>query len=154
MYCLHTPLKVNTSPKKKPSQKEFHHQTKKIQVIFEGGVSHITQEFPRIKHHPPYQHRSIGYLPRIGQLPQTEWQGARNNWAMKEGKSSILIGFSIINHPFWGTPIFGNTHMGPAQLWCTNGAWLAWLLFCCEIWAAQARSCSHGKGKGDYNKPL
>ena len=25
-------------------------------------------------------------------------------------KSSILIGFSIINHPFWGTPIFGNTH--------------------------------------------
>jgi len=26
-------------------------------------------------------------------------------------KSSILIGFSNINHPFWGTPIFGNTHM-------------------------------------------
>ena len=26
-------------------------------------------------------------------------------------KSSILIGFSIINHPIWGTPIFGNTHM-------------------------------------------
>ena len=25
-------------------------------------------------------------------------------------KSSILIEFSIINHPFWGTPIFGNTH--------------------------------------------
>ena len=27
-------------------------------------------------------------------------------------KSSILIGFSIINHPFWGPPIFGNTHIG------------------------------------------
>ena len=27
-------------------------------------------------------------------------------------KSSILIGFSIMNHPFWGTTIFGNTHMG------------------------------------------
>ena len=26
-------------------------------------------------------------------------------------KSSILIGFSIINHPFWCTPIFGNIHM-------------------------------------------
>ena len=27
-------------------------------------------------------------------------------------KSSILIGFSIINHPFWGpTPIFGSTHI-------------------------------------------
>ena len=31
-------------------------------------------------------------------------------------KSSILIGFSIINHPFWGTPIFGNTHIG-FQVW-------------------------------------
>ena len=26
-------------------------------------------------------------------------------------KSSILIGFSILNRPFWGTPIFGNTHI-------------------------------------------
>ena len=26
-------------------------------------------------------------------------------------KSSVLIGFSIINHPFWDTTIFGNTHM-------------------------------------------
>ena len=26
-------------------------------------------------------------------------------------KSSILIGFYIVNHPFWGTPIFGNTHI-------------------------------------------
>jgi len=26
-------------------------------------------------------------------------------------KSSILIGFSITNHPFWGTTIFGNTHI-------------------------------------------
>ena len=26
-------------------------------------------------------------------------------------KSSILIGFSIINHPFWGTLNFGNTHI-------------------------------------------
>ena len=26
-------------------------------------------------------------------------------------KSSILIGCSIINHPFWGTPSFGNTHI-------------------------------------------
>ena len=23
----------------------------------------------------------------------------------------IVLGFSIINHPFWGTPIFGNTHI-------------------------------------------
>ena len=26
-------------------------------------------------------------------------------------KLSILIGFSITNHPFWGTPMFGNTHL-------------------------------------------
>ena len=26
-------------------------------------------------------------------------------------KSSILIGLFIINHPFWGTPIFGNIHI-------------------------------------------
>ena len=26
-------------------------------------------------------------------------------------KSWILIGFSIINHPFWGTPILGNTQI-------------------------------------------
>ena len=26
-------------------------------------------------------------------------------------KSSIFIGFSLINHPFWGTTIFGNTHI-------------------------------------------
>ena len=26
-------------------------------------------------------------------------------------KSSILIGFSIVNHPFWGPPIFGNIHI-------------------------------------------
>ena len=27
----------------------------------------------------------------------------------------ILIGFSIINHPFWGTPIFGKTHIAPTR---------------------------------------
>ena len=26
-------------------------------------------------------------------------------------KSSILIGSSLMNHPFWGTPIFGNIHV-------------------------------------------
>ena len=26
-------------------------------------------------------------------------------------KSSILIGFSIINHPYWGTTILGKPHV-------------------------------------------
>ena len=46
-------------------------------------------------------------------------------------KSSILIGFSIINHPFWGTPIFGNTHL------------LFFLFRCCELFFFQ----SHGQQK-------
>ena len=33
-------------------------------------------------------------------------------------KSSILIGFSIINHPFWGIPIFGNIHIAGQRLPC------------------------------------
>lgn len=47
MYCSHTPLKVNTSPKKKPSQKEFHHQTINFQVLFEGGY-HISPMNSRV----------------------------------------------------------------------------------------------------------
>ena len=33
------------------------------------------------------------------------------SWNSGTPKSSILIGFFIINHPFWGTTIFGNTHI-------------------------------------------
>ena len=32
----------------------------------------------------------------------------------------ILIGFSIINHPFWGTPIFGNIHIYIYLYWRKN----------------------------------
>ena len=41
-------------------------------------------------------------------------------------KSSILIGFSIINHPFWGTPIFGNTHIYIycIYIWLWPSQWL------------------------------
>ena len=36
-------------------------------------------------------------------------------------KSSILIGLSIINHPFWGTTIFGNTHIDNTfSVWGTS----------------------------------
>ncbi len=31
-------------------------------------------------------------------------------------KSWILIGFSIINHPLWGIPVFGNTQIGLQEL--------------------------------------
>ena len=42
-------------------------------------------------------------------------------------KSSILIGFSIINHPFWGTPIFGNTHIFFLLLSCKMTYPWGWL---------------------------
>ena len=41
-----------------------------------------------------------------------KWSGGFLKWWGFPPKSSILIGFSIINHPFWGTTIFGNTHLG------------------------------------------
>ena len=40
-------------------------------------------------------------------------------------KSSILIGFSIINHPFWGIPIFGNTHMLILKTFKSSNIWKA-----------------------------
>ncbi len=46
--------------------------------------------------------------------PNLPWPKGRFGCFQKYGKtpkSAILIGFSIINHPFWGTPIFGNTHL-------------------------------------------
>ena len=43
-------------------------------------------------------------------------------------KSSVLIGFSIINHPFWGTIIFGNTHIAGSDTktpgWFDAGHWI------------------------------
>ena len=41
-------------------------------------------------------------------------------------KSSNLISFSIINHPFWGTPIFGNTHIFPWTSGSTTPRGTAW----------------------------
>ena len=35
-------------------------------------------------------------------------------------KSSTLIGFSLINHPFWGTPIYGNPLM---LFWDSYAPW-------------------------------
>ena len=45
--------------------------------------------------HPEMDQFTMRVFPKIGGFPP---------------KSSILIGFSITNHPFWGTPIFGNIH--------------------------------------------
>ena len=52
-------------------------------------------------------------------------------------KSSIFKGFSIINHPFWGTPIFGNTYIVLVHYW---GVML------CFSWKPRILcSCAHHK---------
>ena len=37
-------------------------------------------------------------------------------------KSSSWIGFSIINHPYWGIPIFGNTYIPFVPTWIRPNA--------------------------------
>ena len=44
-------------------------------------------------------------------------------------KSSIIIEFSIINHPFWGTTIFGNTRIPPGVFLCSAQTWTNCVIF-------------------------
>ena len=53
--------------------------------------------------------RHRGNLCLKGAFSGEEHRGVSENHVFSP-KSSILIGFSIINHPFWGTSIFGDTH--------------------------------------------
>ena len=43
-------------------------------------------------------------------------------------KSSILIGFSIINHPFWGTRIFGNNQISLLYVLLFSHKWQVLIL--------------------------
>ncbi len=101
-----------------------------------------------------YTPRSLTWMfPKIG-VPPTRWAPTSYKWSYKPYKwpykwltgvitlligvitpfitsrgpptlkSSILIGFFIINHPFWGTSIFGNTHIDPEKLWLEEDPFL------------------------------
>ena len=72
---------------KKPCQRSDH----KPNLVFNVRLDH--QEYPYC--HQDYDPSISGTHGIISGTP----------------KSSILIRFSIINHPFWGTPIFGNTYV-------------------------------------------
>ena len=61
-------------------------------------ITHLTQSLCRRRIRDL---SDLGVEPKIGRKPP---------------KSSILIGFSLINHPFWGTTIFGNTHLGKENI--------------------------------------
>ena len=60
-------------------------------------------------------------------------------------KSSILIGFSLINHPFWGTIIFGNTHVYIYIYIYRDGAW--GLPFKVHRVAVRLRKPKKGRGR-------
>ena len=64
---------------------------------------------------PTTHHQTPFILHGCHQLLTAKTRSSMSIWLFpkKRGtpKSSILIGFSIINHPFWGTTIFGNTHI-------------------------------------------
>ena len=47
-------------------------------------------------------------------------------------KSSILIGFSIINYPFWGTPILGNTHIWTGGFFHATQQIPCWVFHVCH----------------------
>ena len=71
-------------------------------VIFAGRKTNTCSEFwcpPEVVLNISQQFDSVSYV----------YMGVSKNKGTP--KSSILIRFSIINHPFWGTPIFGNTHI-------------------------------------------
>ena len=52
----------------------------------------------------------------VSSLPKQMWVFNSKNSGTPN--SSILIGFYTINHPFSGTPIFGNTHVEVVQGLC------------------------------------
>ena len=59
---------------------------------------------------------SLGYLLYIGDDILPSYMDVSENSGFSPQIIPILRGFSMvfhfINHPFWGTPIFGNTHIG------------------------------------------
>ena len=83
-----------------------------------------------------YQSRGLQQHPRLYTCSTWRWglatevSGGPNSYTMEikqyifmfpkigvPPNHPILIGLSIINHPFWGTPIFGNTHMNGWKEW-------------------------------------
>ena len=85
---------------------------------------------------------------------KTQWKqmGVSKNGGTP--KSSILIGFSIINHPFWGTPIFGNTQIKHQYLVPKFSLWQAeprrrhCLTWRCLLFASKLPTTQHCKPSG------
>ena len=72
------------------------------QAVKESGI--------QVKHTEVRGARDAPQVEGFGNLGWFRYMGVSENSGTP--KSSILIGFSIIHHPFWGTPTFGNTQKG------------------------------------------
>ena len=57
----------------------------------------------------------LGRIPAIRSGNKEIHRGVSKNRGTS--KSYILIGLSLINHPFWGRPIFGNTHISIGMIY-------------------------------------
>ena len=91
--------------------------------------------------HFPFDHRTP-YPSQYNYMDVSENNGTP--------KSSILIGFSIINHPFWDTPIFGNTHMYLVILLVTFLGWWKRDPLTGESWPPTRGSEGHFESPGMY----
>ena len=98
-YISHNPKKNSETF----SPTNSHHQTPSA-----VGLSHLhsaSSLAPSLSSTEPSHQKTSGK----SQLKKRSYMGVSKNRGTP--KSSILIGISIINHPFWGNPIFGNTHI-------------------------------------------
>ena len=96
-------------------------------------MAEIWRSPPGINCQNPINH-GINYQPQlVSRISAINSMGVSKNRGTP--KSSILIGFPLINHPFWDTPIFGNTRINlgwgnPAglaiSLWDLPVRWVQW----------------------------
>ena len=78
-----------------------------IPIIHHHRITHHHRSSSAIKHHT-YIFKKQFMKKSLPKGPEHHL-GVSKNSGIPE--SSILIGFPIINHPFWSTPIFGNTYL-------------------------------------------
>ena len=88
----------------------------KLAVIFREGIqnkNHFLKTETKLWQNT--FHFTTGPIPSCNLLPQISIVSKNDMDVSKNrGVSPQIIhfnGFFIINHPFWGTPIFGNTHV-------------------------------------------
>ena len=97
------------------------------------------------RHRKISSHEMLDMLPtnhpndgKFQDLKPQQYMGVSKNSGFSP-KSSILIGFSIINHPLWDIPIFGNTHITKEQKKPHNELFFGWneavcLFHLCQVY--------------------